>query len=163
MNIFIVSPSPVKNALILDDLRLNKMILETAQLLSSAYRSLWADVDGLYKTTHINHPCSIWARSKKTNFKWLYKYFVELHTEFKFRKNRSNHLSFTKLNGIFKSKADIVADDVDIEFNFNCTNYKHLAVFEAYKRQLIDKWISDIKCPTWTKRGCPEWTGLNYL
>jgi hypothetical protein len=157
MNIFTISPSPVKNALILDDLRLNKMILETAQLLSSAYRSLWGDVDGLYKTTHINHPCSIWARAKKANFKWLYKYFVELHKEFKFRKDRKDHLSFTKLNSIFKSKADTVLDNADIEFNFNCTDYKHLPVFEAYKRQLIYKWNRDIKCPTWTNRVKPKW------
>lgn len=162
MNIFIVSSCPIENSLILDDLRNNKMILETAQLLSSAYRALWGDVDGLYKTTHINHPCSIWARSKVANFKWLYKYFVELHKEFKFRKPRKDHLSFTKLNTIFKKKADTIVDD-DIVFNFNCTDYKHLPVFLAYKRQLTEKWNNDIKRPTWTNRGCPDWAELNYL
>ena len=38
MNIFATSPSPDTSALWLDDVRKNKMILETAQLLSASVR-----------------------------------------------------------------------------------------------------------------------------
>ena len=61
MNIFITSFDSKEAASHLDDLRLNKMILETAQLLSSAYRHLFGDNELLYKDTHFNHPCAIWA------------------------------------------------------------------------------------------------------
>ena len=63
MNIFITSFNSKEAASHLDDLRLNKMILETAQLLSSAYRNLFGDDDLLYKDTHFNHPCAIWTRN----------------------------------------------------------------------------------------------------
>jgi len=161
MNIFVISKNPKENAMILDDLRLNKMILETAQLLSTTYRELWGEVEGLYKSTHKNHPCTIWTREKQINFKWLYSYFVELHNEFKFRKERADHASFRKLNHIFKQKADKIEGDIsNVEFTFNCTEYKDLPVFESYKYQLIHKWKNDIKQPTWQNRGQPLWSIL---
>lgn len=70
MNIFATSPDPVESAMALDDRRLVKMILETAQLLSSAVLHKRA-IKGLYKPTHKNHPCGIWARKSRQNFEWL--------------------------------------------------------------------------------------------
>lgn len=51
-----------------------KMILETCQLLCTAWRVL--DPDGHvyvppYKKTHVNHPCAKWARTSESNYKWL--------------------------------------------------------------------------------------------
>jgi len=63
MNIFVTDPSFYKSAIALDDRRLIKMILETAQLLSGAVRLKSVFVPSiLYKLTHENHPCAIWAR-----------------------------------------------------------------------------------------------------
>lgn len=82
-----------------------KMILESAQMLSTAHRIL----DGnssyttpyfhsfLYKSTHINHPSSIWTRSSSSNYKWLYSLFLELCNEYTFRYKKI-HKSYTKLN-----------------------------------------------------------------
>lgn len=54
MNIFVTDPNPKIAASHLDDLRLGKMCVETAQMLS-----VWAKpFDGIYKPTHINHPCT---------------------------------------------------------------------------------------------------------
>jgi len=52
-----------------------KMILESAQILSTAHRVLdgddYADKYGLYKIAHKNHPSTIRARSGGLNYLWL--------------------------------------------------------------------------------------------
>jgi Pyrimidine dimer DNA glycosylase len=160
MNIFVVNKNPKICASILDDLRLNKMILETAQLLSCAYVHLF---DGLwpqhqkelYKVTHVNHPCSIWARKSVKNYVWLTEYFERLVLERSARTRGKSHLSYTKLNHIFLKPVgglqNINSDNdyADIVFDFNCTDFKHLPVFEAYEQCLITKWNNDKRKPTW--------------
>ena len=77
MNAFILDRCPVKAANSLCDKHAVKMVLETAQMLSTAARYCGArfplpvNYDGLYKSTHLNHPCSVWARSTRENFHWL--------------------------------------------------------------------------------------------
>jgi hypothetical protein len=82
------------------------MILEYAQLLSTAHRVLggtlltgisdsgrkttsWilpdADNDILYKATHINHPSAIWVRQSDLNYMWLYVMFRALLSEYTYR------------------------------------------------------------------------------
>lgn len=82
-----------------------KMIVEYAQLLSTAHRVLdgtqvivkqnnrnvkrWLlkgkkEIE-LYKATHINHPSAIWVRETSENYNYLYNLFVELCNEYKFR------------------------------------------------------------------------------
>jgi hypothetical protein len=58
----------------------NKMILETAQLLSTALRARHTSMP-VYKSTHINHPCSIWVRENKSNYSWTLKHFSALIQE----------------------------------------------------------------------------------
>lgn len=68
MNIFILSLDPAECARFHCDQHLNKMILESAQLMSTALSYLlppdhWNIVrPQLYKPTHPNHPCSLWLR-----------------------------------------------------------------------------------------------------
>jgi len=111
MNIFITSFNSKEAASHLDDLRLNKMILETAQLLSSAYRHLFDDNELLYKDTHVNHPCAIWARKGIDNYSWLVQYFDDLTKE-KIRRDKTikkkseikPHKSWRDLFELFNSK-----------------------------------------------------------
>jgi hypothetical protein len=86
-----------------------KMILEYAQLLSTAHRVLdgtettalsksgrkqkvWALSDArdevLYKATHINHPSAKWARHTSSNYDWLYSLWVECLFEYTRRYNK---------------------------------------------------------------------------
>ncbi len=75
MNIFALSECPEQSALWLDDIRKNKMILESAQMLSTAIRRLDPDTTlPVYKLAYINHPCSKWARATRGNFMWLIKH-----------------------------------------------------------------------------------------
>ena len=78
MNIFALDHDPNTAATYHCDKHVIKMILETAQLLSTAvhthathvHREL-ADVGYAYKPTHRNHPCAVWARETRGNFEWL--------------------------------------------------------------------------------------------
>ncbi len=163
MNIFVIDQDPIKSASVLDDLRLNKMILETAQLLSCAYvhlfDGLWPEHQKeLYKVTHVNHPCSIWARKSVKNYVWLTQYFNAIVLERSARTRGKGHLSYTKLNHIFLKPIAAIQNmpATDVVFDFNCTDFKHLPVFEAYKQCLITKWNNDKRKPTWLNATKPD-------
>jgi hypothetical protein len=82
MNVFYLSECPEMAAMFHCDKHVTKMILETAQLLSGAIQSCADErIEELYKVTHLNHPCSIWARKSKENFIWLYQLGVFLGIE----------------------------------------------------------------------------------
>lgn len=99
MNIFVVDACPIVAAQSLCDVHVVKMTLETAQILSTV-RSLAGTIDErLYKPTHANHPCTLWARDSKANYQWLYSHFVGLADEYQHRYNKV-HKSFQKLEEI---------------------------------------------------------------
>jgi hypothetical protein len=87
MNIFVVDSCPVKSAKSLGNKHVVKMILESAQLLSTAIRVVdpKSEYSGLYKKTHYNHPSSVWARKSKQNFQWLHKHGTALLDEYLYR------------------------------------------------------------------------------
>lgn len=159
MNIFLTSFNTKIAASHLDDLRLNKMILETAQLLSGAYKHLFGDHELLYKQTHINHPCSIWSRKNVDTYSWLVDYFNAIAQEkFKrdiFVKGNSSkyHKSYVRLFELFNSKKvnSYLGEIAAGFFDFNCTEFKNgSGVRSAYQKQMIQKWNSDIRPPKWT-------------
>lgn len=114
MNIFYVETDPYKAAQSMVDKHVVKMILESAQLLSTAHRLLdgeqyieekyvlgslparyrkvkkWRLPDStldkvLYQATHINHPSAVWCRETNNNYNWLYCHFVGLLEEYSHR------------------------------------------------------------------------------
>lgn len=81
MNIFVLDESPVVAAQSQCDKHVVKMVLETAQLLCSAFP------DGVapYKKTHVNHPCAVWTRESLDNFMWLGVHGSALAAEYELR------------------------------------------------------------------------------
>lgn len=81
MNIFALDTDSYYAAIFHADKHIVKMPLETAQMLCSniAYVSRIATP---YKITHINHPCTIWARQSASNNKWLLNLGLELCAEY---------------------------------------------------------------------------------
>ena len=91
MNIFHLDNDPIKAAQMMCDKHIVKMIVEYAQLMSTAHRVLdgeeyldktannrnirrWyhPEYDGfLYKASHVNHPSNIWVRESDENYFWL--------------------------------------------------------------------------------------------
>jgi hypothetical protein len=103
MNIFYLSFDPRTCAAEHCDKHVVKMIVEYAQLLSTAHRVLdgipYAEKtannrnikrwrldkpreDILYKASHINHPSAVWARQSSSHYKWLFDLFQHCCIEY---------------------------------------------------------------------------------
>jgi len=121
VNIFKTSEDPDICARDLDSKRLIKMILETAQLLSTAMYKTGGT--GPYRLTHANHPCSVWAAESDLNYRWLINYFVSLNKEYTLRYKRT-HKSFSLLS-IFTEYADRMPKGPLVMVP-NCTIFKNI-------------------------------------
>ena len=120
MNIFYLSSCPQEAAESHNDKHCVKMILESAQMLSTAHRELDGDVpDILYKSAHKNHPSTIWARSSKQHYDWLYRLFRQLSAEYTLRYSKSGnwgrdlkvHKTWNKLGKILKTAPKNIKDN----------------------------------------------------
>ena len=107
MNIFYLHNDPFECAVMHNDKHCVKMILEYAQLLSTAHRVLdgvstrtKSPVSGrqktvyvlsdkresiLYSATHINHPSAVWVRKSQSNYIWLSQLLHQLCKEYTYR------------------------------------------------------------------------------
>jgi len=84
VNIFLLDKDPIKCAQYHCDSHVVKMILESAQLLSTAHHILGGD-GGVYKKTHENHPCAVWVRESRANYSSLWFLMVCLGREYTYR------------------------------------------------------------------------------
>ncbi len=165
MNIFVTYPDPTQCACALDDKRVVKMVLQTAQLLSTALLCHGhPDQRPLFREAHANHPCSLWVRETRSNYIWTFRHFSALCKEYMRRFNRQ-HLSERKLASILDDRRYLVPDGEQTPF-VNCTNFRFLDVHNAYREQLVSKWKTDIREPKWTNAQPPAWavgSGLNTV
>lgn len=101
MNIFYLHSDPQIAAQAMTNKHVVKMILESAQMLSTAHHVLDGDQapPGLYKVTHINHPSTVWVRQSIDHYKWLYRHFIALCNEYTDRYGKI-HLTERKLSYI---------------------------------------------------------------
>lgn len=88
MNIFVLDYDIDRCAQFHCDKHVVKMILESAQLLSSAHRINGQDVG--YRLTHKNHPCALWVRESRDNYDWLYQLTLALNDEYGYRYGKSH-------------------------------------------------------------------------
>jgi hypothetical protein len=73
MNIFFLDRDPKLAAKYHCDQHVVKMAIEYAQLLSTALVLTGSTTNEyVYKATHSNHPCALWARSSFEHWKWLW-------------------------------------------------------------------------------------------
>jgi len=93
LNIFVLDYDIKKCAEFTCDKHVVKMILESAQMLSTAVRI--SGIDSGYKSSYVNHPCSVWVRASLSNWLWLRELVINLNQEWKTRYNHSsNHKSY---------------------------------------------------------------------
>lgn len=157
MNIFVTDTCPVESAVALDDKRVVKMALESAQMLSTALHLIeGTPVPPPYRINHKNHPCTIWARTTKENYRWLLEHFVALCDEYTLRYGKV-HASSLHLD-TFKAALDFVQDGPLTPFA-NCTIFKEETdTVKAYREFMIHKWKNlDSRKPTWKNRQSPLW------
>jgi len=151
MNIFVLDLNPIKAVKYHNDRHCVKMILETTQLLSTALPYLDQGRVGPYKSTHINHPCSVWTRTCKGNYHWLWKLGIALCEEYTYRYGRihkcESYLKDLRLSKPIPKKMTQFAQAMPERYK----NSNAVAAYRAYymgeKRHLAK----------WTKRENPYW------
>lgn len=174
MNIFYLDNDPTIAAQMHCDKHVVKMILETAQLLSTAHRLLdgtqyidsssgrkikrWK-LNGindslLYKATHINHPSNVWVRETSGNYEWTYNLFVALCDEYTFRYGKT-HLTDTKLRAALKNiPKNILNKQKTIIPQCMPNHCARLNPVSGYRNYYITEKKSMLK---YTKRNVPSW------
>lgn len=180
MNIFALSPVPEIAAKWHCDAHVVKMILESAQMLSTAHRVLdgeeekrpstsgkrmsryWRLSDdrenNLYKAVHMKHPCTLWTMDSHLNYKWHYKLFEELCKEYTYRYGKI-HASENKLLNILKDvpknikKSYITPWALAMGSNPECMNYDDpIGSYQAFYQTKQKRFSMK-----WTKRETPYW------
>ena len=82
MNIFHLDKNPKICAEYHCDKHVVKMILETAQMLSTAYKKYCGDDDNLYKSAYPKHPMTIWVGESVENFNYAHLLGKELGKQY---------------------------------------------------------------------------------
>lgn len=169
MNIFFLDYDPRICAQSHVDKHVVKMILEYAQLLSTAHRVL----DGqqlpskryvlpdtreskLYSATHINHPSAVWVRQSDSNYMFLWELLREVCAEYTHRYSKIHkvqreglladlhHIPRSIHRGVFTPPTPCMPDTYKVPGN----------EIQSYKNYyLADK----VKLFSWKQRDRPEW------
>lgn len=180
MNIFVLDEKPKTAAIYHCDAHVNKMIVESAQMLSTAHRVLdgreerrpsksgkrmvqyWVHPtheDVLYKAVHMKHPCTLWTMESLANYQWHYRLFNYLTLEYRWRYKKSNHKSFELLGGILLNPPSNIPDVGLTPFrlamgsNPECMNPDNPV--ESYRRFYETK--QERFNMRWTNRDVPSW------
>lgn len=162
MNIFATDDCPVRSAVVLDDQRLVKMILESAQMIGTVLNE--HNVDHPYRLTggHANHPCTKWARASFGNVEWLFAHMCALSLEYERRfskQHRSAQMTteafdrFVRITTHRDARTEPVNAARNRSLNLDFTMYP---VHEAYRRYLTTRWA--MSTPRW--RLTPPWVWL---
>ena len=85
MNIFFLDKTPEFSAEYLCDKHIPKMLLESAQMLSTSYQRYRGIQKGLYKPAYPNHPMTKWVGDSFYNWCWTYYHAHALSDEYTFR------------------------------------------------------------------------------
>lgn len=169
MNLFALDPEPARAARWQVDDHLRSQTKETAQLLSTALRLRRIDAPGLYKSTHVHHPCTRWVAESWGNWAWALKLGYCLGFEFAYRTGK-DHGSVEVLDRC-RQAARSAAD-----WSGQMTAWPQ-AMPRAYRRPVADEplderhpsvlayrdyyrsvkhWLAG-KPTVWTKRDPPPW------
>ena len=176
MNIFYLHKDPDICAEYHCDKHVLKMIIEYAQLLSTAHRLL-DGVEGrgssksgktqvrvwtldykrdtlIYKASHVNHPSNIWVRSSSEHYEWLWKLWHYLCVEYTNRYGKV-HMTWKKLRGELSDMPNNIDKNVGFQEPPQCmpdeckredTITAYRSFYRAHKREFA----------TW-KNQVPDW------
>lgn len=82
MNIFYLDHNPYRAAEMMCDKHVVKMIVETAQILSTVHHRYGTATADMYKPTHQHHPSTVWAGDSLSHYNWLRQHFQALLNEY---------------------------------------------------------------------------------
>ena len=85
MNIFAIDSDPLIAVRSLHNKHIVKMILESAQMLSTVRQSYKIKDPWTLKPTHQKHPSTLWTGESLENYYWLVKHFKAMCEEYTYR------------------------------------------------------------------------------
>lgn len=176
MNIFFLDLDPKLAAEYLDDVRVIKLIVEQAQMLSTAHRFLdgslvkvdnkkhWLLPDSreniLYKVAHLNHPCTVWIRKNTSNYSWAYNYYAYLLEEYTNRYGKIHKSSELK-STLFEYPKNLPTGYLSPPPLAMPEKYHSDDVVSSYRNYFInEKSMAKNKPSSW-KNQIPSWYNIN--
>ena len=158
MNIFFLDKDPQFAAQSLCDKHVPKMLLESAQMLSTAVHQHQGDIDSdnLYKKAYPNHPMTKWVGFNRDCFRWAlenavfisqeyYKRFNKLHKSFRIINNiYDNHYIDDIPDGFFREPPQCMPDEY--KDNDYVTAYRKY--YQGAKAHFA-KWERGVSAPEW--------------
>lgn len=165
MNIFILDENIDLNVQYHCDKHIVKMPLELAQMISTAYyvSKYKEKPDFLFKASHINHPCNIWVRKTRLNFRYACHLGLALYREYQYRYNQPTKMQRVKqifeygLKNTSKCETNlslftkfIQAMPDDCKHDDTVVAYRRY--YNKYKKHLF----------SWKNRSVPYWVIKNY-
>lgn len=155
MNIFVLSTKPERCAQYHCDKHVVKMVLETAQLLSTVHHhsGTYTADRVLYKPTHPHHPCALWLRKSEQNYRWLIQLGLALGREYTYRYDKVH-----KSMRVIEWAKDHMPQLPQIERTpfVQCMpeTCKHADAVTAYRQYYLTEKKHML---TWRRRGRPWW------
>jgi hypothetical protein len=152
MNIFVLDTDIQKCAQYHADQHVVKMVLESAQMLGAVLNQ--HGIKTPYRSTHVNHPCTMWAGESLSNWRWLRKLALALNGEYRYRYEKDvDH----KSAGVILELPEPPIDDIGLtEFAQAMPEKFRIPgdTVQAYRNFYRgDK----IRFAKWTKREVPDW------
>lgn len=185
MNIFVLDSDPTTAAQLQCDKHVVKMIVESAQMLSTAHRMLdgtiqiapsksgkrmvkhyrlFNDLDLdeiLYKAVHYKHPCTVWTMESDLNYDWHWIHFKALCDEYTYRygKVHSSERLLQPLRIRPKNipKGKLTPFKLAMKANPECMLENAVLSYRAFYQTKQDRFKM-----VWTKRSKPGWFQEKY-
>ncbi|MGA1046645.1 MAG: hypothetical protein ACO3UU_01430 [Minisyncoccia bacterium] len=108
MNIFHLHKDPKICAEYHCDKHVVKMILETGQMLSTAYQRHCGIDEDLYKPAYQKHPMTIWVGDSQANYLWTMDLLGELINQYRYRYNNKTHSTGRILNNLLLKNKNVI-------------------------------------------------------
>ena len=178
MNIFYLHDDPQICAEMHNDKHCVKMIIEYAQLMSTAHRLLdgtpyldktangrsikrWRLEEPfettMMKASHINHPSAVWTRASKQNYLWLNRMWYHLCKEYTYRYGKQH-----KCNDMAYGFFGLTFSPKNIPFTSFTPVHEAMAPEYIVSNDSVQNYRNYYKqgkkhLHKWTKREMPDW------
>lgn len=151
MNIFVLSENPIEAAHAHCDQHIHKMILESAQMLSTAAHKNLPSIPRrlLYKPAYENHPCTLWVSSSFSHMVWVCTLAITLEG-IRDSKNLNRHASMDVISEISQTLKSF--GDLPDPEHFAEAMYPHVKVrmdlttvqkYQLYYKKKHAQWLLD--------------------
>ena len=152
MNLFILDERPDRAAQYHCDKHVVKMIVETAQILSTVHDRYGEWSSHLYKPCFRHHPCTRWAGDTTGNYYWAWNLFGCLLDQYEHRYEKI-HRSYRLLLPLSLPPSSM-SDEALTPFALAMPDhYKSEDPVESYRSY----YIGDKKFAKWKLGNTPEW------